>query len=360
MSSASALGITAIACAIGLLAASIVATVGLAAARPSLRRIARGVGILSAVPLLLLASRPSAQPFVAFAVVAALPSPQPLALALAAGAAVMAGLATSSGAGSAALALAGVAAAMAAHALGRLLSAYLAKGHDVAWPASAAGLAATGAFVAVDGGRAVRWSYGVVSGPARIEAPDAGLVLGLALLASLAGALLLGADAFAIPASAGGGPATSASPLARMLGRRALLLAAGLTLIAAGLVFRVSAGGDVIPLDAARDLGALMAAAGLLAGAVPPLLAEGASGDAADEDQAGNVISRLVVVVALVAVLAAAADGWLRTGTYLTPLTARLVSAALVAFAASETMHLRALARTLALAGLVVAILKSP
>jgi hypothetical protein len=89
----------------------------------------------------------------------------------------------------------------------------------------------------------------VVSGPSRIEAPDAGLVLGLALLASLAGTLLLGADALAVPASAGG-PETTASPLARMLGRRALLLAAGLSLIGAGLVFRVSAGGDLIPLDA--------------------------------------------------------------------------------------------------------------
>jgi len=197
----------------------------------------------------------------------------------------------------------------------------------------------------------------VVSGPARIEAPDAGLVLGLALLASLAGTLLLGADALAVPASAGG-PETTASPLARMLGRRALLLAAGLSLIGAGLVFRVSAGGDLIPLDAARDLGALMAAAGLLACAVPPLLAERASGDAVDEDQAGNVISRLVVVVALVAVVAAAAEGWLRTGTYLTPLTARLLSAALVAFAASETVRLRAPARILVLGGLLVAILR--
>jgi len=216
---------------------------------------------------------------------------------------------------------------------------------------------ATGAFVALDGGRALRWGYGVVSGPSRIEAPDAGLVLGVALLASLAGTLLLGADALAVPASAGG-PQTTASPLARMLGRRALLLAAGLSLIGAGLVFRVSAGGDLIPLDAARDLGALMAAAGLLACAVPPLLAERASGDAVDEDQAGNVISRLVVVVALVAVVAAAAEGWLRTGTYLTPLTARLLAAALVAFAASETTHLRGVARVLALAGLVLAILK--
>ena len=357
VSGASPFGIAAIAAAIGLLAAAIVATVGRAAARSSLRPIARGIGIVSVLPLVLLASRPSAQPLVGFAVVAALPSPQPLALALAAGAAVMAGLVPPSGLASIALVLGGVAAAMAAHALGRLLSAYLAKDRDVAWPASAAGAAATGAFVALDGGRALRWGYGVVSGPARIEAPDAGLVLGLALLASLAGTLLLGADALAVPASAGG-PETTASPLARMLGRRALLLAAGLSLIGAGLVFRVSAGGDLIPLDAARDLGALMAAAGLLACAVPPLLAERASGDAVDEDQAGNVISRLVVVVALVAVLAAAAEGWLRTGTYLAPLTARLLAAALVAFAASETTHLRAVARLLALAGLLVAILK--
>jgi hypothetical protein len=357
VSGASPFGIAAIAAAIGLLAAAIVATVGRAAARSSLRPIARGIGIVSVLPLVLLASRPSAQPLVAFAVVAALPSPQPLALALAAGAAVMAGLVPPSGLASIALVLGGVAAAMAAHALGRLLSAYLAKDRDVAWPASAAGAAATGAFVALDGGRALRWGYGVVSGPARIEAPDAGLVLGLALLASLAGTLLLGADALAVPASAGG-PETTASPLARMLGRRALLLAAGLSLIGAGLVFRVSGGGDLIPLDAARDLGALMAAAGLLACAVPPLLAERASGDAVDEDQAGNVISRLVVVVALVAVLAAAAEGWLRTGTYLAPLTARLLAAALVAFAASETTHLRAVARLLALAGLLVAILK--
>jgi hypothetical protein len=43
----------------------------------------------------------------------------------------------------------------------------------------------------------------------------------------------------------------------------------------------------------------------------------------------------------------------------MTPLTARLLSAALVAFAASETVHLRASARTLALAGLVIAVLRA-
>jgi len=91
---------------------------------------------------------------------------------------------------------------------------------------------------------------------------------------------------------------------------------------------------------------------------VPPLLAERTSGDAFDDEQAGTVISRLVVVVALAAVLAAAAEGWLRTGTYLTPLTARLLSASLVAFAASETVRFHAAARVLALAGLVLAVLR--
>ena len=81
------LGIAAIASAVGFLAASIVATVAAVAGRSSLRRIARGIGIVSTLPLLLLAARPSAQPLVACAVVAALPAPQPLALALAAAAA---------------------------------------------------------------------------------------------------------------------------------------------------------------------------------------------------------------------------------------------------------------------------------
>jgi hypothetical protein len=349
-----ALAIAAIASAVGLLAASIVATVGAAAARPRLRTVARGIGMVAALALLPLAGRPSAQPLVAFAVVAALPAPQPLALALAAGAAMMAALAPTGGQGSTAPALCGVAAAMAAHALGRSLSAYLAKGRDVAWLSSAAGASAGGLVIAIDGGRALRWGYRVVSGPARVDAPDAGLVLGLALLVSLAGALLLAADALAVPASASAAPA--ASPLARMLGRRALMLAAGLALIAAGLVFRAS--GEAFPLGVTRDLGALVAAAGLLSYAVPPLLAERVSGDALDDEQAGAVISRLVVVVALAAVLAAAVEGWLRTGTYLTPLTARLLAAALVAFAASETAQLRIPARALALASLVVGMLR--
>jgi hypothetical protein len=89
---AGGLGIAAIASAVAFLAASIIATIAAAAGRPSLRRIARGIGIAAALPLLLLTTRPAAQPLIAFAVVAALPAPQPLALDLDAGAATMAGL----------------------------------------------------------------------------------------------------------------------------------------------------------------------------------------------------------------------------------------------------------------------------
>jgi hypothetical protein len=353
-----AFGIAAIASAVAFLAASIIASVGAAGGRANLRRIARVIGLVAAAPLLILSSRPAAQPFVAFAVVAALPAPQPLALALAAGAAIVAGLAPSTGLGSVALAFAGAAAAIAAHALGRSLSAYLGTGRDVAWPASAAGATACALVIAVGGGGALRWTHTITSGPGRIDMPDAGLVLGLTLLASLGGALLLGADALAVA----GVPTTTtpfpaASPLARMLGRRALLLAAGLSVIAAGLVFRAS--GETFSLTATRELGILMAIAGLLSCVVPPLLAERIAGDALDDDQAGTVISRLVVVVALAAVFAAAAEGWLRSGTYLTPLTARLLSASLVAFAASETMHLRALARAMAVAALLLAVFRA-
>jgi hypothetical protein len=352
-----ALRIASIASAGGFIAASILAAVGLAAGRPSLRRIARAIALVAAAVLLILAARPAAQPFVAFAVVAALPAPQPLALALAGGAAVVAGLVPVEGLASISLALAGAAAAMGAHALDRSLSAYFAQGRDSAWPSSAAGATACGLVIALDGGRALRWSYGVVSGSARLDVPDAGLVLGLTLLASLGGALLLGADALAV-ADAPAGPSAAASALARSLGRRALLLAAGLSLIAAGLVFRAPAWGVAFPVATTKDLGALVVAVGLLSCAVPPLLAERTRGDALDDDQAATVLSRLVVVVALAAVFAAAAEGWLRAGTYLTALTQRLLAAALIAFAASETARWRGAARALALAGLVVAMLR--
>ena len=352
-----ALRIAVVASAGGFITASIVAAVGLAAGRAHLRRIARGIALVAAALLLVLAARPPAQPFVAFALVAALPAPQPLALALAGGAAMLAGLVPVTGLASSSLMLAGAAAAMGAHALGRSLSAYLAQGRDAAWPSSAAGATACALVIALDGGRVLRWGYTVVSGSARLDMPDAGLVLGLTLLASLGGALLLGADAFAV-AAAPAGPAAAASPLARCLGRRALLLAAGLSLIAAGLVLRAPGWGAALPLGTTRDLGALVAAVGLLACAVPPLLAERACGDALDDDQAATVLSRLVVVMALAAVFAAAAEGWLRAGTYLTPLTQRLLAAALIAFAASETARWRAPTRALALAGLLVAVLR--
>jgi hypothetical protein len=354
-----ALGIAAIASAVGFLAASLMAAVSAASGRASLRRIAHGFALVSAAPLLALAMRAPARPYVAFAVVAALPQPQPVTLALAAGAAALAATLTPGRAGSVALVVAGVAAAMAAQALGRSVSAHLASGRDAAWPSSAAGATACGLALALDGGRVLRWSYGVASGPARIEMPDAGLVLGLALLASLAGALLLAADALAVagvPAAPPEGPRV-ASPLGRMLGRRALLLGAGLCLIVAGLVLRTWGAGEGWPPAETADLGGMVAMAGLLACAVPPLLSEKVAGDPLEDDQSATVLGRLVVVATLVAVLAAGIEGWRESGTYLTVPTQRLLAASLVAFAASETTRFRAGAQALALTAVMVAVL---
>ncbi len=62
-----ALRMAVVASAAGFLTASIVAAVGLAAGRPRLRRIAHGSALVAAALLLVLAARPPAQPFVAFA-----------------------------------------------------------------------------------------------------------------------------------------------------------------------------------------------------------------------------------------------------------------------------------------------------
>jgi hypothetical protein len=248
--------------------------------------------------------------------------------------------------------VAAAAAAVAAHTLARSTSAHLDRGGDAAWPASAAGAVAGGLVLAIDGGRALRWDYGLTSGTARIALPDAGLLLGLTLIASLAGTLLLAADALAAV------DAPVASPLARMLGRRSLLLAAGLSLLAMGLVAR-GAGGDEGTLAAnAADVAALVAAVGLLGAAVPALLAERWSGDAVEDEQGAAVLSRLVVVIALLAVVASGIEGWLRAATYLTDGTQRLLSAALIAVAAGEMTRWRVPARALALAAVVFAVLR--
>lgn len=346
------LNVVALGSALGLVAASMVAAVAAAVGRAGLRRLAHGMGLAAAAPLLVFASRPSAQPFVALAIVAALPAPQPLALAIGAGAAALAGLLPATGTSPVAVVLAAAAVALAAHAVGRSLSSRLVGGRDAAWSSSATGAAACGLVVALDGGSALRWDYGLFSGPARIDAPDAGLVLGLVLLASLGGTLLLAADALSAREAA------PASPLARRIGRRALLLGAGFALIAAGLVLRAAGWGGGLLLDAARDAAALVTVVGLLATAVPALLVERVSGDALEDEQAATVLGRLVVVVTLAAVIAGGVEGWLRMGTYVTPLVQRLLAAALIGFAATETTRLRTGARGLTLGALLVALLR--
>jgi hypothetical protein len=273
----------------------------------------------------MLLGRGPAQPLIALAVAAALAGPQPVALAVAAGAAVLAGIAPAVGAGSIALGLGGAAAGIAAHTLGRSASAHVAAGRDAAWPATAAAVAAAAVALAL---------------------PEGGIAISLVIVASLAAALLCAAAAW-----------RPARPPVRTVGRAALVLAAGLALIAAGVVLRSSAWVAGVPITTSLAPGALVASAGLLAVAVPPLARPGAHGDLMEEEQAGTVLSRLVVVLALLATLSAGAEGWMRAGTYMTPLARRLLAAALVSFAASETPVWRGAARALALLALLLAVL---
>jgi hypothetical protein len=210
----SAWGLCAIASAAGFAVAAFLA----AAAGPSgrWRATARGIALASATLLLAVVLRAPAQPFVAFAAVAALAGPQPLALVMAAGAAVIAAFAPTEGPVSLARVLGAAAAAVAAHAVGH----------------------------------------------------------------SLPGAL-------------GTRPAEAAAP---------------------------------------------------------------AAVDAVEEDQAA-VLSRLAVVLALLAALAAGVEGWLRAGTYVSAPAQRLLAASLASFAASETVRGREALRALALAALLLAVL---
>jgi hypothetical protein len=322
------LSLAAIACAVGLLAAAFFAAVAAANEASRLRGVARGIGFAAAAPLLALLGRGPAQPFIAFVVAAALAGPQPVALALAAGAAVLAAIAPTTGIGSIALLLGGAAGGIAAHTLGRSAAAHIAAGRDAARPALAVAVAACAL---------VLWR------------PEGGVLVHLVFVASLAAALLLGASAWSGDAQR--------SPRPRRFARGALFVAAGMAVIAAGAALRASASVTGVPTTTSPAPGALVAMAGLLAVAAVPLARAGAHGDPLEEEQAGTVLSRLVVVLALLATLAAGGEGWMRAGTYMTPLARRFLAAALVAFAASETPVWRGAARALALFALLLALL---
>jgi len=189
-------------------------------------------------------------------------------------------------------------------------------------PALVSGLALFLVLILVDRGAVLGWSLGVATGAGRAPLVGAGVLLGCALIAALAGCLLLAARRLA------GGP-EGAQPTGRAaLGLAVLLTAAGLLLA----VVRVAS----LPVEV--DGPSRLALAGV-AGAVVVL----AGSLLATRPGAPSLASRLGALALPLGVLGAVAlaialgvSGVLGEGTYATPAAASAAATALLGLSALE------------------------
>jgi hypothetical protein len=299
----------------------------------------------------------AAAPAAVLALVAAALPPRSLTCLMAASAAVVAALRPASESAVAGLAVWPLVAAL---ALGLASSALQEavetsgspSGFGAAWTAAVAGAVCVLTLIAVDGARILRWRFGLGAGATRLELPGAALVLGLALLVSLAGSL-----------------ATAAHLLARApegfragrIGQSLMVLGAGLgalgVAVAAGQGFSRRA--EALSASA-RELAAMVLAVGVLAWALVRLIAPTAA-EAVDEGASPRrwKILRLAAAAAMLAAAAAGAEGWRAEGTYATATLAATSSAALLGLVAVQPTRL-ALPRTaLFVLGLLAALARA-
>jgi hypothetical protein len=318
-----------------LLTAGVVAalvTLGRAGASPLLVR-----GLALAATLTLLGSSAAAWPAITLGLVGGLEA-APLAL-LAAGASSL--LPAFGGAGSAlpiSAAFAGIVAGVSAAALGATALKRLAGGQDPAWLAVAAGLLAAGVPLAVSRGGVLKWRWPLAS-PGAADPGGVGMLMGLFVLAALAGTLLLGAHAL-------GGTAGS-EDRARSLGRKLLVLATGFGVLAFGFgVVKTLDAGEPALAASARGLAwtALAVAALGLA-----LLFELVGPPAATGVERGAWLSRLAAALAPLVLVITGAEAWWRQASYERPSTLAVASAALLSLAAREDTALALVRRAVAL-----------
>ena len=219
---------------------------------------------------------------------------------------------------------------------------------DAAWAAVFGGGFLVVVLLVFDGGRILRWRYGLGAGADRVELPGAALVLGLALLASLGGTLSMAAHLLA---------ATGSASRARLLGQRLLILGAGLGALGVGV-----AASQVLSRTAravaagASDLAALALAVGLLVLGITRLLATPVAPSGALAEGAAARAARMLRLAAAAALLAAAVagwEGWWREGSYATATAAEVASAALLGLAAVQPTRLGMARATLFLLGLL-------
>jgi hypothetical protein len=297
----------------------------------------RGLGVLGVLALLPAAEASGTWPFLALAAAAAaLATPLPLVLG-AAGALFVA--LRPGGAAPLALPVAALATAVVAEGLDAARRARRASGGDPSGPILVAGLLLALVLAAVDGGSVLSWTFGVGQGSERVLLGGVGTALGAALLAAIAGILLLGGATVAPPAP---GPRRAGL---WALGGAAALAASGIALA----LLRLS-GLPEGPREAvARPLALLLGATGALA-----VLLLDAVSTRPEESLSPARAARAFRVAATLAVVAAAAagvEGWWRGGTYATGLTATSAAAALLGLASMEPLPRLAILPRLLFAG---------
>jgi hypothetical protein len=303
------------------------------------RRLGETSRVLAAVGAILLlsaAAHPAARTAAVLAIAASVVAPRGLACVMAAAAAVVAAVRPAAFAVTVGF---GVWPPVAALALGLAAAATEAVAEKPrsreragAWAAASGGAVLVLSLLLVDGGRVLRWSFGLGGATARVELPGAALVLGLALLVSLAGTLAMAAHLLA--------SSTPTSSAAR-LGRRLLVLGAGLGGLGVAVVAGQGLARSPEALAAgARDLASLLLAAALLVWGLVRLLATPANPPAEAPDVAPRNALGLAAAIGMLAAGAAGWESWWTAGTYATSLSAEAASAALLGLAAVQPSRL--------------------
>jgi hypothetical protein len=212
-------------------------------------------------------------------------------------------------------------------------------GRRPAWAAVCGGIAVTLAAGAQDGGRVLRWGFAIGKGATRSELPGAAVLLGLTLLVSLGGAVILAAHLLS--------STVESASLARLIGQRALIVAAGLGVLSSAFV--VAWGLSLRPealVAGAPGVAALLGTTGLLVLSIVFLLGE-PWGSLSEERGRG------ALCLAILALASAGFEGWFREGTVLGPRVQEALAAALLGVSAYQTTRGALFRRTLFLLALL-------
>jgi hypothetical protein len=328
------------AAALALAAAAPLSTLGQAAGRRALDLTSRGLAAVAGILLLLAVARPAARPAAVLALAAAALAPRGLPCLLAAAAALVAAVRPGppEGFGFAAWPLvAAVALALAGAALQRAAEEpRSAQDLGARWEAALGGAILVLSLMIVDGGGILRWRYGLGAGGVRVELPGAALVLGLALLVSLAGSLSMSVHAVT---------AATQRSRAGLIGQRLLVLGAGLGGLGVAVAVSQGLGRSEQSIAAgALDLAAMLLAVGVLVLALIRLLATPATPEAEARGTvaalAGERMLYLAAAAALLAAATAGFEGWRTEGTYATTTVLEAASAALLGLVAVQPTRL--------------------